>query len=83
MHFHNFQHHRKEEKMEKADQTMIDNIKIKFGKSLEEWIKILRKEKLEKHGEILKFLKEEHGFTHGYANLVSMKVKKSRCRFSR
>jgi predicted transport protein len=63
--------------MEKADQTMIDNLKIKFGKSLEEWIKILKKEKLEKHGEILKFLKEKHGFTHGYANLVSMKLRKT------
>ncbi len=63
--------------MEKADQTMIDNIKIKFGKSLEEWIKILRKEKLEKHGDILKFLKGKYGFTHGYANLVSMKLRKA------
>jgi predicted transport protein len=63
--------------MEKADQTMIDNLKIKFGKSLEEWIKILRNEKLEQHGEILKFLKEKHGFTHGYANLVSMKLRKA------
>lgn len=63
--------------MEKADQTMIDNIKIKFGKSLEGWIKILRKEKLEKHAEILKFLKEKHGFSHGYANLVSMKFRKA------
>ena len=61
--------------METAIQTMIANIKIKFGKSLEEWIKIVKKENLEKHGEILKFLKEKHGFTHGYANLVSMKAR--------
>lgn len=63
--------------MEKADQTMIKNIKEKFGKPLEEWIKILKNEKLNKHGEILKFLKEKHGFTHGYANLVSMKARKT------
>ena len=61
--------------METADKTMIANLKIKFGKSLDQWIKIVKKEKLDKHGEILKFLKEKHGFTHGYANLVSMKAR--------
>ena len=63
--------------MEKADQTMIQNIQKKYGKSLTEWIKIVKKEKLEKHGEILKFLKDKHGFTHGYANLISMKARKA------
>jgi len=61
--------------MEKADLTMIENIKKKYGKSVEEWIKIVKKEKLEKHGEILKLLKEKHGFTHGYANLISVKAR--------
>ncbi len=63
--------------MEKADQTMIANLKIKFGKSLDEWIKVVKQKNLSKHGEILKFLKEKHGFTHGYANLVSMKARSS------
>lgn len=63
--------------METADQTMIANLKIKFGKSLDEWIKIVKQKNLSKHGEILKFLKEKHGFTHGYANLVSMKARGS------
>ena len=63
--------------METADKTMIANLKIKFGKSLDQWIKIVKKEKLEKHGDILKFLKENHGFTHGYANLVSMKAREA------
>ena len=30
-----------------------------------------------KHGEILKFLKEQHQFTHGFANLVAHKSKGS------
>ncbi len=63
--------------METADKTMIANLEIKFGKSLDQWIKIVKKEKLEKHGDILKFLKENHGFTHGYANLVSMKAREA------
>ena len=63
--------------MDSAEKTMVENLKNKFGKSLEEWIKIVQKEKLEKHGEILKFLKDKHGFTHGYANLVSMKARQA------
>ena len=30
-----------------------------------------------KHGEIIKFLKEKHGFTHGYANFVAHKSRES------
>ena len=63
--------------MDKATQTMIDNLLKNSGKSLEEWIDIVRKEKLEKHGEILNYLKEQHGFTHGFANLVSMKAREA------
>lgn len=61
--------------MDGPDKVMMDNIEKKFGKPFEEWIKIVKKMKFEKHGEILKFLKEEHEFTHGYANLVSMKAR--------
>lgn len=63
--------------MDSAEKKMVENIKLKFGKPLSEWIKIVKKEKLEKHSEILKFLKDNYGFTHGYANLVSMKARKT------
>ncbi len=49
----------------------------KTGKSLTEWITIVKATKLEKHGEILKFLKTEHDFTHGFANFVSLKARAS------
>lgn len=49
----------------------------KTGKPLEHWVKIVRKEKFEKHGEILKFLKSEHEFTHGFANFVAHKARES------
>ena len=61
--------------MDSADKKMMDNIGKKFGKPFEEWIKIVKSKKMEKHGEILKFLKDEHGFTHGYATLVSVKAR--------
>lgn len=63
--------------MDKATQTMIDNVFKNTGKTLEQWIEIVKKENFEKHGEIIKFLKEQHGFTHGFANLVAHKAKSS------
>ncbi|GAB4255440.1 MAG: hypothetical protein Kow0027_22120 [Saprospiraceae bacterium] len=59
--------------MDKAEQTMLDNLFKNTGKTLEEWIEIVKKQNFEKHGEILKYLKEEHSFTHGFANMVAMK----------
>lgn len=63
--------------MDKAAQKMIENLRVNTGKTLEQWIDIVKKEKLVKHGEIIKFLKEKHGFTHGFANLVAHKAKGS------
>lgn len=59
---------------EEATQTMIENLKKNTGKSLDQWVKIAQASKLAKHGEILKFLKDEHELGHGYANLVAMKA---------
>ncbi len=56
--------------MEKALQTMIDNMPEKTGKSLAEWKNILAKKNFAKHGEGVKFLKTEHGVTHGFANTI-------------
>ena len=56
--------------MDKALQTMINNMPEKTGKSLEEWKKILQEKSFAKHGEAMKFLKGEHGVTHGFANTI-------------
>lgn len=58
-------------------QSMIENLQKNTGKSLEAWIEITKKEEFKKHGEIMKFLKGTHGFTHGFANLVAHKTLKS------
>ncbi|WP_026704469.1 DUF5655 domain-containing protein [Flavobacterium soli] len=63
--------------MDKATLTMIENLHKNTGKTLEQWIEIVTKEGFEKHGEIIKFLKENHDFTHGFANLVAHKAKNS------
>jgi len=50
---------------------MEANIAEKTGKPVSHWLSVVRKSGLQKHGEIVKFLKADHGFTHGYANLVA------------
>ncbi|MBU3661249.1 MAG: DUF4287 domain-containing protein [Flavobacteriales bacterium] len=63
--------------MDKATQTMIDNLYKNTGKTLQQWIEIVTQENFAKHGEIIKFLKEKHEFTHGFANLVALKAKET------
>ncbi len=62
---------------EEMAESMIRNLKEKTGKTLDQWMKIAVKSKLVKHGEIVKFLKSEHGVTHGYANLIALKTLKT------
>ena len=49
----------------------------KTGKPLEHWIKIVKHSKIEKHLDIINYLKVEHGFSYGFANFVALKAKKS------
>ncbi len=51
--------------------AMIANLAEKTGKSLPEWLEITRASGLEKHGALIKLLKQDHGMTHGFANLVA------------
>jgi predicted transport protein len=53
-------------------QTMIDNMPEKTGKSLTDWYQVITNSGAEKHGEIMKVLKGEHGITHGYANTIAI-----------
>ena len=65
------------EALDKAYATQIANIEKTTGKKLNEWIAIVNKSGLEKHGELVSFLKEKHGFTHGNANMVVHYAKQS------
>ncbi|MEM9234768.1 MAG: DUF5655 domain-containing protein [Pseudomonadota bacterium] len=52
---------------------MLANLPEKTGKTLEAWKKIVTSSGHEKHGQIVKFLKSDHGVTHGFANLIATK----------
>ena len=56
---------------------MEEGLLEKTGKPLKHWIKVVNETKIEKHKAIVDYLKTNHGFTHGYANFVSLKAKKS------
>jgi hypothetical protein len=55
-----------------AIQTQIRNIEQGTGRSMAEWVALVGASGKTKHGEILAWLKSEHGFTHGNANIVAL-----------
>jgi hypothetical protein len=56
---------------EQMTQTMIDNMPEKTGKPMKDWLQIVAKSGLDKHGDIVKKLKADFGMGHGFANLVA------------
>lgn len=58
------------ESMDPAVATMIRNLAEKTGKTLDQWVTLVKKLGDLKHGELVAHLKDKHGMGHGYANLV-------------
>jgi hypothetical protein len=56
--------------MDKALQTMINNMPEKTGKSLDQWKSLLKTQSFEKHMEAVNFLKNDHNVSHGFANTI-------------
>ena len=52
----------------------IRNIEVATGRSMDEWIALVRASGHQKHGAVLAWLKAEHGFTHGNANRVALEA---------
>ncbi len=63
--------------VKQAELNQVKNLEEKTGKKMEEWIAIANGSQLEKHAEILNYLKTVHGIGHGYANLVVHYAKQS------
>jgi hypothetical protein len=57
--------------------AMIAGMSEKTGKSLEQWLVIVRASKLSKHKEFMTLLKEKHGLTHGFANMIALQALQS------
>ena len=62
--------------LEDAVQTQARNIEQATGRSIDEWIALVKASGPERHGEIVAWLKSEHGFSHGNANFVALTAKR-------
>ena len=58
------------------ENAMIKNMADKTGRSIDDWLVIVSKQKFNKHNEIVHFLKKDYSMTHGYANLIAHNLKK-------
>ncbi|GGW87243.1 DUF5655 domain-containing protein [Alteromonas halophila] len=56
---------------------MEQNLPEKTGNTLAQWKTILTSKQLNKHSDIMAFLKKECGITHGYANFIALKFRES------
>jgi hypothetical protein len=54
--------------------SLIRNLEEKTGRSLDAWIAIARGAGVGKHGQLVAFLKKDHGLTHGYANQIALRA---------
>lgn len=59
-----------------AVKSQARNIEQATGRSMDAWVALVKASGKERHGEILAWLKAEHGFSHGNANLVALTAKR-------
>jgi hypothetical protein len=62
--------------LDDALQTQARNIERATGRSVDAWVALVKASGLERHTEIMAWLKSEHGFSHGNANLVALTAKR-------
>ncbi len=62
---------------EEQAQSMIRNLEEKTGRPIADWVGLVERSGLDKHGQIVTMLKSEHGVTHGYANLIAHEARRS------
>ena len=63
--------------MADAASKMIENLEAKTGQTLADWVALSKRSGADKHGALVKWLKSEHGLTHGYANLIAHETLRS------
>jgi hypothetical protein len=58
--------------VEQGLQSQIQNIEAKYGRSIDDWVELIRASGRTRHGEIVAMLKTEYGLSHGAANRVAL-----------
>jgi hypothetical protein len=54
----------------KGPASYFPSIEAKYGRPIADWQAIIRASELEKHGQLVTWLKQEHGLGHGRANAL-------------
>ena len=62
--------------VETAVHSQARNIERATGRSIDAWVTLVKTSGKVRHTEILAWLKAEHGFSHGNANLVALTAKR-------
>ena len=55
--------------------NQIANIEKATGRTFDEWVATIRNSGLDKHSAIVARLKEQHGLSHGNANMLALKAR--------
>jgi predicted transport protein len=55
--------------------NQIANIEKATGRGFDEWVETIRKSGLDKHAQIVAMLKQQHGLSHGNANMLALKAR--------
>ena len=63
--------------VEEQTANQVANLERATGRSLDEWIAVVRASGLEKHGEAVTMLKRDHGIGHGNANLIVIRAREA------
>jgi len=58
--------------VEEGLRSQIRNIEATYGRSMDDWIAVIRVSGLTPHGQIVAMLKSDHGLAHGAANRVAL-----------
>ncbi|PZF85651.1 DUF4287 domain-containing protein [Jiangella anatolica] len=57
--------------------SQVRTIERSTGRTVGQWAEVVAAAGLEKHGQIVSFLKTEHGLTHGNANTLAHRIRES------
>jgi Domain of unknown function (DUF5655)/Domain of unknown function (DUF4287) len=58
--------------VEEGLRSQLRNIEATYGRSIDDWIELIRASGLHRHGEIVGMLKTDYGLSHGAANRVAL-----------
>jgi len=65
------------DKVAAAEESQWRNLQSQTGKTKAQWLKLATAKKFARHGELLAWLKNEHGIGHGYANLIAIRARET------